>query len=109
VLRDVVPLAPTTERAFTASDIVTAFVRVYQGGNDKLVPVNLKVTIKDSAGKSVSDKSETVGPERFTPERASDYQFRVPLSGLEAGDYLLTFEATSGKIVAKRDVRFQIK
>jgi hypothetical protein len=108
-LRDIVPLAPTTERAFRTSDIVTAFLRAYQGGDDKLAPVALKIQILDAVGKSVLDRTETIDGARFTHERAADYQLRLPLSTLTTGDYLLTFEATSGKITARRDVRFQVQ
>jgi hypothetical protein len=108
-LRDIVPLAPTTERAFRTSDIVTAFLRAYQGGDDKLAPVALKIQILDAVGKSVLDRTETIDAARFTDERAADYQLRLPLSTLTTGDYLLTFEASSGKITARRDVRFQVQ
>ena len=106
LLRDVTPLVPTTDRAFGATDIVTTLVRVYQGGNDKLAAVPVKVTIQDAAGKSVFNQTDTIAAERFV-DRAADYQFRVPLNKLQAGEYLLTFEAAAGKNTARRDVRFQ--
>ena len=109
VLRDLTSLVPTTERSFVASDIVTAFLRVYQGGGDKLAPVPVKVTMTDSTGKSVFSATDAVGPDRFAVERAADYQFRLPLATLTAGDYLLTFETMMGKQGARRDVRFTVK
>ena len=36
---------------------MTTFLRVYQGGNDKLAPVTMKVSIVDAAGKPVVAKS----------------------------------------------------
>ncbi len=109
-LRDIVPIVPTTERAFGQRDIVTTFLRVYQGGSGTLAAISMKVQIVDAAGKSVFDKTETLGADRFDVDRAADYQFRLPLSTLTtAGDYLLTFEAAGGKITAKRDVRFQVR
>jgi hypothetical protein len=107
VLRDIVPLAPTTERAFVASDVVTAFMRVYQGGSDKLAAVTMKVGMQDAKGKSVFNQTDPIAPDRFSADRAADYQYRLPLSTLPAGEYLLTFEATLGKNTARRDVRFQ--
>jgi VWFA-related protein len=109
VLRDLTSLTPTTERTFFASDVVTAFLRVYQGGGDKIAPIPIKVTINDAAGKAVFTTTETVAADRFTAERAADYQFRLPLGTLKAGDYLLTFETTVGKATARRDVRFSIR
>ena len=109
VLRDITPLAPTTERAFTAADIVTAYLRLYQGGTSTLAPVTLKTHIQDAAEKSMFDKTESLAADRFATERAAEYQLRLPLATLTAGDYLLTFEATSGKVNVRRDVRFQVR
>jgi len=109
LLREVTPLVPTTERAFIQSDVVTAFLRVYQGGTDKLASVPMKVRILDGAGKAVFDKTESLAADRFATERAAEYQLRLPLATLTAGDYLLTFEATSGKVNVRRDVRFQVR
>jgi hypothetical protein len=109
LLRDVTPLTPTTERAFAASDIVTAFLRVYQGGNDKPAPVTMRVRILDAAGKSAFDKSDTLAADRFSVERAADYQLRLPLATLSPGDYVLTFDAAAGKVSVKREVRFEVK
>jgi hypothetical protein len=57
----------------------------------------------------VLNKTDTLAPDRFSAEHAADYQFRLPLSTLKAGEYLLTFEATAGKVVARRDIRFQVR
>ena len=109
LLREVTPLVPTTERTFGSADIVTTLVRIYQGGDDKLVPVALKVSITDAAGKSVFTQNDSVAPERFGTTRSADYQFRVPLAKLQAGQHLLTIEASSGKNTARRDIRFEKK
>ncbi|HEX5070697.1 MAG TPA: VWA domain-containing protein [Vicinamibacterales bacterium] len=109
VLRDVVPFTPTVNRVFTTGDIVTAFLRVYQGGTDKLRPVPIKTTMQDGAGKSVLSKTETIAADRFGNARGADVQFRVPLSDLKPGEYLLTFEAMVGKVTARRDVRFSVR
>jgi hypothetical protein len=108
-LRDVIPVVPTTERAFGPSDPVTAFLRLYQGGNDKLAAVSLKIQIQDGAGKSVFEKAESISAERFSAERAAEYQLRLPLQTLAAGEYLLTFDATLGKSSSRREVRFQVR
>jgi len=108
-LRDLIPVVPTTERAFAASDPIAAFLRLYQGGGDRVTAVTMKVQIRDAAAKLVFDRSETIGPDRFSAERAAEYQLRLPLATLSTGEYLLTFEGTLGKTVARRDVRFQIR
>ena len=108
-LRDVIPVVPTTERSFAPSDPVTAFLRLYQGGSDKLSAVALKIQIQDAAGKSVFEKTEAIAIDRFGSERSAEYQLQLPLSTLTAGEYLLTTEAAAGKALAKRDVRFQVR
>jgi hypothetical protein len=108
-LNDLTPIAPTTERTFGSDDLVTAFVRIYQGGNDRLAGVTLQTRILDAAGKAVFTKADTLDAARFADTRAADHQFRVPLAGLSAGPHLLTIEATLGKLTVTRDVVFQIK
>lgn len=107
LLRDIVPVTPTSERSFTAADVVTAFMRVYQGGSDKLTSVPIKIQIQDEKGQAVFDRTETLKAESFRADRATDYQFRLPLSTLAMGEYLLTFEASAGKTSVRRNVRFQ--
>jgi VWFA-related protein len=109
LLRDVVPIAPTTLRVFSTADIVTAFVRVYQGADEKLIDVPLRITVQDAAGKSVFSKTESLTADRFAATQAADYQFRLPLTTLKPGEHLLTFEATAGKMTARRDVRFHVR
>jgi len=109
ILRDIVPLVPTSNRTFATSDIVTALVRVYQGGADKLMSIPLKTTILDAAGTPVFNKTETLARDRFGDARSADYQIRLPLATLKAGDQLLSFETTVGKVTARRDVRFAIR
>jgi hypothetical protein len=88
---------------------VTAFFRLYQGGNDRLAPVTLETRIVDAAGKALLETSEAVEAASFGDARAADHRFRLPLSTFTAGEYLLTFEATLGKAVVRRDVRLQIR
>ena len=108
ILRDIVPVVPTSERSFMPSDVVTAFLRVYQGGG-KTGAVPIKTTIKDAAGKAVFTKSDTIKAEGFGEAHAADFQFRLPLVDLKAGDYLLSFETSAGKVTARRDVRFSVR
>lgn len=108
-LNDLTPVVPTTERAFAASDLVTAFLRVYQGGSGKLGPVTMKVRIVDAADKSVFSQSDTLDVPQFDETRSTGYQFRLPIKSFAAGRYLLTFEATAGKTVVVRDVVFDVR
>jgi hypothetical protein len=106
LLNDIVTAPPTTDRAFAAADIATAQLRLYQGGTDRLAPVQMKIQILDAKGKAMLDKAETLAVDRFDAGRSADYQFRVPLSTLPAGEYLLTIDASIGKITSRRTIRF---
>jgi VWFA-related protein len=109
VVADLTPVPPTTARTFSAGDLVTTFFHVYQGGNGRLAAVTLNTRLLDAAGKAVFEKRETLDAARFGDARATDHQFRLPLSGLTSGQHLLTFEAAIGKAVVKRDVVFEIR
>jgi hypothetical protein len=109
VVADLTPVPPTTARTFSAGDLVTTFFHVYQGGNGRLAAVTLNTRLLDAAGKAVFEKRETLDAARFSDARATDHQFRLPLSGLTSGQHLLTFEAAIGKAVVKRDVVFEIR
>jgi VWFA-related protein len=108
-VRDLVPLDPTSERTFTAADIITAFVRVYQGGNTPLNAVPLAARIVDAKGTSMFNQKATLAAAGFDANRSAEYQLRLPLSTLKPGVYLLTFETTVGKTTARRDVRFAVR
>jgi len=108
-LNDLTPVVPTTERAFAASDLVTAFLRVYQGGSGKLSPITMKVRIADAADKSVFSQTDTLDVPQFDDQRSAPYQFRLPIKTLAVGKYLLTFEAAVGKTVVTRDVVFNVR
>ena len=41
--------------------------------------------------------------------RAAEVQYQLPLGRLPAGPYLLTFEATMGKVTLRRDVQFSVR
>lgn len=105
----IVPVTPTARRDFAASDHVTAFVRVYQGGKPNMADVPVAVTILDVQDRKVFTSGETLAMDSFGTTRATDYRFDLPVSKLTAGEYLLTLDATLGKVTARRDVRFTVR
>ena len=109
LLTPIVPVLPTTERAFARTDRVAAFLRVYQGGGAKIAPTTIAIRIVDDHDKTVIDQTDTLGVDRFATARAADQRFALPLTELAPGEYLLTFEVTMGKATARRDVRFSIR
>ena len=108
-LASLVPVIPTTLRDFTASDQVTAFLRIYQGGKADLVPVAVSVHIIDSNGAEAFATMETLNADRFAKSRAADYFLDVPIARLKGGPHLLTVEANTGGKTARRDVRFEVR
>jgi VWFA-related protein len=108
-LTAIVATTPTTRRQFEQTDRATALVRVYQRGVKTTVPVSMVVQVVDARGARVHSLTDVIGTGEFERDRSSDYRFTLPLPKLAAGAYLLTFEATAGKNVSRRDVRFTVR
>ena len=107
-LRDLVPALPTAAREFTATDRVTSFLRIYQGGG-RPAPVAIAARIVSDRNETVFEQKTPFGPERFGANRSADFQLDLPLAPLPRGEYLLTIAATLGKHEATRDLRFTVK
>jgi hypothetical protein len=103
------PIVPTTARAFSASDRVTAFLRVYQGGSGMLKPVTMTAQVVDSRDQTAIRQVTTVTPEEFGKRRSADYSFVLPTSRLSPGEHLLTIDATLERRHQARAVRFTIR
>lgn len=108
-LTSLIPVMPTTQRAFVKSDDVVAFLRIYQQAKGALEPVQLDVRIVDDHDAVKFHAAETLTADRFDASRAVDHRFNLPLADLPPGPYLLTIEATTGKASARRDVRFVVR
>lgn len=102
------PVVPTTQREFAPHDVVTAFVRVYQGGRRTPAPASLVIRILDAAGRDVFRRTDTLAPESFGATRDGDYRIELPLVRLSPGPHVLTIEATVGSDVARGAVRFAV-
>jgi VWFA-related protein len=108
-LTGLVSAVPTTRREFTATDQVTAVLWVYQGATGSLAPVTLSTRIVNDKDETVSTTSETLAVDRFATGRRMESSFDLPLDRLPPGRYLLTFEATMGKVSDRRDVQFSVR
>ena len=124
-----VPIAPTARRTFAVADRVTAFARIYQGGQmsaaappDRMPPgrsmpgrdamqtVQLTISITDAQGAVRVRRAEAVAPDMFgTNDRMAEFSMDLPLKGLTPGEYLLSLDAKSGRGTARRDIRFTIR
>jgi len=106
-LDDLLPLLPTTARAFDATDEVGGFMRIYQGGRDPLQPVAISLAIVDARGREVHQASATIAAAPFNRDRAADFRFEIPVVDLPPGEYLATVTARMGDTSVRRDVRFE--
>lgn len=110
LLAPLLPVMPTAEREFAAGDAVTAFVRVYEGGQAPVGPVTLSVRIVDRFGAEDFHTVETIDASRFDASRAADFRFTLPLARLKPGSHLLTLEAAvDGRRSPTRDVVFDVR
>jgi VWFA-related protein len=103
-----VPIVPTTTRAWRAADRVTAFVRFYQGGNDRVAPALVVTRITDDRNVVVSNLERSIEAAQFGDNRAADHRVDLPIAQLAPGEYLLTIEATLGTRRLQRSSRFTI-
>jgi hypothetical protein len=65
LLASVLPLVPTAERQFTASDRVTAFLRLYQSGRDPVDRVQVVIRVRDANDRVQVSETHTIGLDRF--------------------------------------------
>src|SRR5205814_5800209 len=70
-LKGLIPLVPTTEREFTTSDRVTAFLRVYQGRKGAPGPVNIRSFVLDENSSTVFDRLDTLAQGAFVATNAT--------------------------------------
>ena len=109
-LAALLPAPPTARRQFRSSERVTAFARIYQGGQAPLAAVRLDARVLSATGAVIVNASETLVPDRFAGARTVDWTLDLPLDRLEPGHYLLTLQASLGaRHAPKRDVRFSVR
>ncbi|HKW00920.1 MAG TPA: VWA domain-containing protein [Vicinamibacterales bacterium] len=109
-LKDVLPIIPTAARDFAPGDNIAGFVRVFQGGDGPLGPVNMTVQVLDVNDRKLLDKAETLTAEAFSAGRVAGYQFDLPLGQLEHGPHLVSVTATpAGGPPVRRDLVFRVR
>jgi hypothetical protein len=94
---DLLPIHPTAQRVFRATDRVTAFVRVYRGAS--VSPARIRARLLDVNGRAVRDEID--------PSAGTDHRLDLPIDGLAPGEYLLEIDAVSGEHHVTRQVRFR--
>lgn len=109
-LAAILPIVPVSAREFSASDAIVAFLRVYQGGADLLVPINVSAKVFDIAEQELMSETATLAVDAFDALRGAPYQVALPLATLTHGPYLLSITAAlpSGTKV-RRDLVFRVR
>lgn len=106
--RQQAPPPATTIRQFLPADQVHAAVSAHQGGRGPLLSADVEMRIVDVNDRVRASRNVTLDPGSFSTSRAADLRFHLPLSELEAGEYLVTVEATAGGDRSVRHVRIQV-
>jgi VWFA-related protein len=103
-------LAPTTQRTFDRTDKVEAFVSLAEGGSAALRSATVRITVTDRLGHDVSVQDVPARAEDFqSGSRSWSRRVQLPLEGLSAGEYLVTFSAISGADKAERRLRVVVQ
>ena len=84
------------------------FLRVYQGGKGKIVPVRVSAKVRDEQNSVRSTQDATLETADFSAARSADYRVSLPLAHLSPGAYLLEVEAQSGARRVQRTARFSV-
>lgn len=103
-LSGLLPVNPTVRRAFSATDRVTAFARIYQPP-EVSKPTRILTTIVDGNNKESLKREFELSASDFA-KGSADFSLELP-SGLPSGQYLLTVQV-SGPGNLRRTVRFTI-
>jgi VWFA-related protein len=96
---------PTSVRRFGRRDVVTAFAEIYFNAVQS-DGVRVTASVATASGK----KAGTVEPSVLPGDESGrmGYVAQVPLANLNAGDYVLTFEARTARAAARRQVPFTV-
>jgi VWFA-related protein len=108
-LASLIPVSGTTSRTFARGERVGAYLRIYQGAKNTIVPVSIAVRVVDAANRNVYGQTFTMPDRAFNPlTHAADYRLEVPLTRLAPGEHLFTIEASAGGRTVQRHVRFTV-
>jgi hypothetical protein len=109
VLEGLLPVVPTTRRAFAVTDRPSAFVRVYQSRNARSESIQATMRILDAADRAVVDAKQTLDSGQLGQSGHADLQYPIPVERLSSGPHVLMIEAARGRQVVRSAVRFDIR
>jgi VWFA-related protein len=102
-LASLLPIVPTTQREFGGKDAAQVFMRIYQKKN--AAAVSIVAEIRDAADKVVVRDEQAIAATNFGANRAADFQWKLPLDKLAAGEHLVTLTANVGAATAQRSLQ----
>ena len=109
-LNGLLPFVPTTMRTFSPTDRVGLMMRIYQGGKEPPVPVDVRTMLIDQMDKTLVDETTTLMTDVFqTTAGTSEHRLELPLRELPPGEYLIKVEAVLEKLTQTRHVRIRVE
>ncbi len=105
---DLLPITPTSRRAFRKTDDVSAFMRIYEKGKD-FVPAKVTTTLTNAKNEKVATFGQTLEGKSVGSRTTATYDFALPIAELPAGEYLLSVSVTVGAKNAGRQLRFTVE
>jgi hypothetical protein len=109
-LAALLPVRPTTTRAFTRNARLRVFLRVVQGRALPIAPVEIGVQVLDTSAAVMRTESRTFAAEDFGESRSADYDAVLPLDDLPPGLYVLSITGRrAGAAAVRRDVVFRVE
>lgn len=112
VLKNALPLPPSTARSFAKDETLLLFAEIYDRSTPTPHDVEVKVVVVPDRGTiPVFTKTETRAMEASATTRSHGYKVEIPMNELAPGEYVLRLEAATrdGKHVAAREVPFSVR
>jgi len=104
--RDIMPLTPTSRRAFRKTDRVTAWLRFYRP-KDAGGTITTRLTGADN--EVIAELTQVIDNSSGGDSTTGEHRIDLPVEDLTAGEYLVTVEVSAGNNRARRDARFRIQ
>jgi VWFA-related protein len=112
VLKNVLPLPPSTARSFGKNETVALFAEIYDRSTPTPHDVDVKVVVVPNGGTiPVFTTTDTRRMEASAVTRSHAYTAEIPMNELAPGEYVLRIEASArnGNHVAAREVPFSVR
>lgn len=103
-----IPVVPTTQRAFTRSHDVRAFVRLYRSARSAVQDVDVALVLVDTLEREVPVRHERLRSTDFRDGRYIDLEVALPMSSLSTGPHLVSARVSGGAVAIRREVEIVV-